>query len=91
MAAAQGMVDVGVVAGVAGDVVEPGRDEGRREVARGGALVLVVDDGRDVADVVVDGVAEEEKLHHGQRDHHPHGEAIAFQLQELLAGDDERT
>ena len=54
------------------------------EVARLGAPVLVVDDRRDVPDVGVDGVAEQEKLHY--RNHHDHrkGNAVASELDELL-------
>src|SRR5262252_7096737 len=51
-------------------------------------MILVEGDHRDVAHVGVDGVAEEEKLHHRQGHHHRHGEPIATHLMELFPGDD---
>ena len=53
-------------------------------------MALVPDDGRDMADVRVDGVAEEEELDDRQHDHHRESEAIATKLLELLPRDHER-
>src|SRR5262249_27385994 len=58
------------------------------QIARLRGMVLIVCHRGNMADVGIDGVAEEEKLHHRQRHHHGQGEAIAADLVGLLPGDD---
>jgi len=88
---AQGVLDLLEVAGVSHDVVEARGPHRLDQIARGGALVLVVDHGRDVANVGIDGVAEEQQLHHRQHEHHGHRETVAPQLEQLFPRDDPRT
>ena len=57
------------------------------EVARLRGLVLVVDHRGNVADVGVDGVAEQHELHHRQARHHRERRAVTTQLEQLLPGD----
>src|SRR5262249_9383740 len=89
-AGAEVLLDLGVAADLAEEIVEAGRGHALREGAAGGRAVLIPDHGRHVADVVVDGVAEEEELHDRQREHHAHGQPVAAELHELLPGDGEK-
>jgi hypothetical protein len=62
------------------------RDERARELAGIAAMTTAV--GR-CPRVGVDGVAEEQQLHHRHADHHAEGQAVAAQLDELLDQDAE--
>ena len=51
---------------------------------------MIVDERRNVPDVRVDRVPEEQQQHHGQHDHHGERQPVAAELQELLPRDDKR-
>ncbi len=62
----------------------------RHELAALEGAALVEDDGLQVLHVVVDGVAEDERLEQRHHDDHPKGHAVALELQELFPGEGEK-